>query len=781
MSKTMNCPRCDAPTAGETLRKYGGVCPACVAAFTYEEDAPSFPGLEIQGLLGQGGMGTVYKARQTALDRTVALKVLSPHLAADPEFVARFTREAKALGQLSHPNIVAIYENGVHEGVPYLVMEFVDGASLRKLMAHGKLSPERALSIVPQICDALQYAHDRGVIHRDIKPENILVDEAGRIKIADFGLAKLATGHASHLTRSNLVMGTPNYMAPEQVERSSSVDHRADIYSLGVVFYEMLTGELPLGRFKAPSERAPVDSRLDPVVLKSLEKEPDQRWQSASKVKERVTRLKARPRPSPPRPDKPERTSMAAIFSMIALFLCMACFTTAAICVANRFETVAGVFAGVGALLAVWMFILALVALSHIRRSGSRLGGRGMAILSLSVSCGLALLTVVAIAMILFIKGDVEEAHRRQEALEKDVFAEEEARKRVIAAMMSGKLENWGVNLADVMPSAKNLPKGMTIQEQTESLSDLPRHFPRLSRMGPQLEEFRLVRLKEASVTVVGFQFKRWVLKARWEDDLEFRAQFPASRRLDCGLSIIAVVQGAAPDGGAEARAAAELLWPDLKRRFEEDARRSFVEATDLSTPSVTAEIIDRIFEKFRKEPEWTKFTAEERLYGKGEIERDHNETADEEIGNPVVDYGDLHFDLANAWPSKKDLPKGLSILEQTDALSALPHLSPKLASSRIADDLENSKYLKLTEAPVHVVGFQFKTLFARKRWVRDQRLDLIARISEQIHGGRTVILMFPWADTGEEAAARAAAELLWPVLVRKAKGAVKSAHPRNK
>jgi predicted Ser/Thr protein kinase len=291
----MNCPRCNSPASEETLREFGGVCPKCLLHFAEEKDAPAFPNLEIIEMIGQGGMGVVYKAIQKNLNRTVALKVLSPRLSDDPEFLSRFTREAQALAQLSHPNIVAIHDSGVHDRVPYLVMEYVEGRSLRALLQSKEITVTQVLTLIPQICDALQYAHGRGVVHRDIKPENILLDAAGRVKIADYGLAKLATAEDPRLTKSGFVMGTPHYMAPEQVENSSQVDHRADIYSLGVIFYEMLTGELPLGRFKAPSQRADVDCRLDPVVLKSLEREPDDRYQSADEVKEQVTRLRQRP------------------------------------------------------------------------------------------------------------------------------------------------------------------------------------------------------------------------------------------------------------------------------------------------------------------------------------------------------------------------------------------------------------------------------------------------------------------------------------------------------
>ncbi len=250
--------------------------------------ANQFPQLDILELLGQGGMGAVYKARQRQLDRLVALKILSPQLVQDAAFAERFVREARSLARLNHPRIISVYDFGKTEaGLFYFIMEFVDGTDLRQVMQAGKLSPPEALAIVPQICEALQYAHDEGIVHRDIKPENILLDKKGQVKIADFGLAKLLGQPASvyTLTRAGQKMGTPHYMAPEQIEHPHQVDHRADIYSLGVVFYEMLTGELPLGRFPLPSQKVYVDVRLDEVVLKALEKEPQRRYQHASEVK----------------------------------------------------------------------------------------------------------------------------------------------------------------------------------------------------------------------------------------------------------------------------------------------------------------------------------------------------------------------------------------------------------------------------------------------------------------------------------------------------------------
>src|ERR1035437_639282 len=296
------CPQCGAtlqPDAPE------GLCPACLLqrGFATEAGAPSgqssfvpppipelaalFPQLEILECLGRGGMGTVYKARQPRLDRLVALKILAPEKQNDLQFAERFEREARALARLNHPNIVTIFDFGEVSGRFYLLMEFVDGLTLRQLLQAGKIAPAEALSIVPKICEALQYAHEHGIVHRAIKPDNILLDKSGRVKSADFGIAKIAGLESKDfsLTGAEDVMGTPHYMAPEQIEKPLTVDHRADIYSLGVVFYEMLTGELPLGKFAPPSQKVHVDVRLDEVVLHALEKEPARRYQHASQIK----------------------------------------------------------------------------------------------------------------------------------------------------------------------------------------------------------------------------------------------------------------------------------------------------------------------------------------------------------------------------------------------------------------------------------------------------------------------------------------------------------------
>jgi serine/threonine protein kinase len=294
------CPQCGAELKSDVPE---GLCPACLLqrGIATEGGAPPgtppfvpptipdlaklFPQLEILELIGKGGMGAVYKARQPSLDRFVALKILAPRSGGDLDFAGRFTREARALAKLSHPNIVAVYDFGQTESLSYFIMEFVDGPNLRQA---GKLSPREAMEIIPQICTALQFAHDEGIVHRDIKPENVLLDKKGRVKIADFGLAKIIGQVDFRLTGVRDVMGTPHYMAPEQVEHPQDVDHRADIYSLGVVFYEMLTGELPLGKFQSPSQKVQVDVRLDEVVLRSLAKEPELRYQHVSEVGTRV-------------------------------------------------------------------------------------------------------------------------------------------------------------------------------------------------------------------------------------------------------------------------------------------------------------------------------------------------------------------------------------------------------------------------------------------------------------------------------------------------------------
>jgi hypothetical protein len=230
-------------------------------------------------------MGAVFRARQRNLDRTVAVKVLLPPPGEVEGWADRFRREAQALARLQHPGIVTVHDYGQAGELAWLVLELVEGANLRTLLEGGRLSPAEALAIVPPICEALQYAHDRGIVHRDIKPENVLLDLEGRVKLVDFGLAKLTAGETPNLTRSDQAMGTPRYMAPKQLERPLEVDHRADIFSLGVVIYEMLTGQVPAGVIEPPSRKVDVNVRLDEVVLRALDREPERRYQSATDLR----------------------------------------------------------------------------------------------------------------------------------------------------------------------------------------------------------------------------------------------------------------------------------------------------------------------------------------------------------------------------------------------------------------------------------------------------------------------------------------------------------------
>jgi serine/threonine protein kinase len=324
MVETTTCPQCHAPLPAGAPE---GLCRACLLKLALEANtiegntvgtadtgsparwvppqpaalAASFPELELLELLGRGGMGAVYKARQTRLDRLVALKILPPEIGQDRDFTERFTREAQAMARLNHPHIVTIHDFGQTNAVYFFVMEYVDGLNLRQVLDAERMAPPEALAIVPQICDALQYAHDHGIVHRDIKPENILLNRQGQVKIADFGLAKLV-GADVPTRGGERVMGTPQYMAPEQVQRPADVDHRADIYSLGVVFYQMLTGEFPAKLAEPPSKKVAIDVRLDDVVLRALEKDPERRYQQVSEVKTRMETIAGSPPASHGRP-----------------------------------------------------------------------------------------------------------------------------------------------------------------------------------------------------------------------------------------------------------------------------------------------------------------------------------------------------------------------------------------------------------------------------------------------------------------------------------------------
>ncbi|MGB7063279.1 MAG: protein kinase [Candidatus Zixiibacteriota bacterium] len=242
--------------------------------------------------IGAGGMGEVYLARDTKLNRQVALKFLPAQYASDREFKERFKREAQAAAVLNHPNIITIHEVAEHESRPYISMEYIEGVSLKELIARGGLSIDRIIDITGQICEALAQAHSSGIVHRDVKPQNILVDRDSRLRILDFGLAKVKK--EAMLTQLGTTVGTVAYMSPEQA-RGEDVDHRTDIWALGVVLHEMLTGEMP---FKGEHEQAVIYAilnaepqpmtgsaiELEQVVNKALAKNPGERYQTVSEV-----------------------------------------------------------------------------------------------------------------------------------------------------------------------------------------------------------------------------------------------------------------------------------------------------------------------------------------------------------------------------------------------------------------------------------------------------------------------------------------------------------------
>ncbi|MFA6564959.1 MAG: protein kinase [Verrucomicrobiia bacterium] len=450
------CPQCGAALPAGAL---AGLCPACLlkqgaaadtapppgtAPFTpppVAELTKLFPQLDILSLIGQGGMGAVYKARQKQLDRIVALKILPPAVSHDPKFAERFAREARALAKLNHPNIVTLYEFGQADGLFYFLMEFMDGMNLRQLLNAGRVTPKEALAIVPPICDALQFAHDRGIVHRDIKPENILLSKAGQVKIADFGVAKIVasepattatSGAVAPLpaqTDAGLVMGTPQYMAPEQTEHPSEVDHRADIYSLGVVFYQMLTGELPKGKFEPPSKKVVIDVRLDEVVLRALEKEPERRYQQASEVRTAVETIATTPpvvgvpasagpqspTPVPAQPQQPRvrleiaGAGIASIFFLDLLFWIGAfCLPTAP---AEPFTTLASLGLPFALLAPVITPLFGWLAVSKIRCSAGPDRGLGLAVFDgllfplLALDGVIGLLSVLSAGLVAGLRG----------------------------------------------------------------------------------------------------------------------------------------------------------------------------------------------------------------------------------------------------------------------------------------------------------------------------------------------------------------------------------------
>lgn len=275
------------------------------------------PQYEVTGFIARGGMGAVYRAVQRTLKRPVAIKVLPPGAdRGDLQFSERFVHEAQAMALLSHPNIVAVYEAGEVEleddeawgtahgadgtapddddgeggTLLYFVMEYIEGTDLAAMLAHQqRLEPEHAVPVISAVCDALAFAHEEGIIHRDIKPSNVMIDHRGRVKVADFGLAKSLRADSTLVTYSDLRVGTPDFVAPEAQVAGQELDQRADLYAVGVMLYQMLTGRLPRGRFEPPSRLVPgLDARFDAIVDRALQADRTLRYATAAELKQAV-------------------------------------------------------------------------------------------------------------------------------------------------------------------------------------------------------------------------------------------------------------------------------------------------------------------------------------------------------------------------------------------------------------------------------------------------------------------------------------------------------------
>jgi serine/threonine-protein kinase len=337
------CPRCGFADASRRL----SICPRCALGGVFEAETTDWPdltaaGLTIESELGEGGMGRVFRARNERLGRDVAVKVLRPESAADPDFRARFAREARTLARLEHPGIVAIHDFGTSAaGDGYLVMQLVTGGSLAE---RGPLPLADALAVARQLCDAVTYAHGRGVVHRDIKPENVLLGDDGRAKLTDFGIARLVEPPAGEraLTRPSLVLGTPGYLAPE-ARAGAPADARGDVFALGALIFYMVTGRDPDGAALAggalalPGEAA----ALGPVLARAMALDPARRTASAAALGVELAALAARPIAAAPTASEalpPEERTwrgavalLAAVATAVAIYAALVSLTPRAL------------------------------------------------------------------------------------------------------------------------------------------------------------------------------------------------------------------------------------------------------------------------------------------------------------------------------------------------------------------------------------------------------------------------------------------------------------------
>lgn len=306
MSTDTACPICGLPIPDDAP---GGACPGCLlimATDVADDDTPGgsrhrlpsieklqefFDGYRIESLAGIGGQATVYFAHDLAQERPVALKVLAIEQSANPEFLSRFALEAQTLAKLSHPGIVGVYESGQAGDYFFIAMQWVEGMTLRELLREKPVDALQAGQLIEQLCDALAYAHGQGVVHRDLKPENVLIGRDGQVRIADFGIAKLCEPSGADglmLTATHARLGTAQYMAPEQMRGDQRIDARADLYALGVIFFELLTGELPLPFGLSPSKIAGVPAAYDRIVARCMKPRPEERFSSAEELKRQV-------------------------------------------------------------------------------------------------------------------------------------------------------------------------------------------------------------------------------------------------------------------------------------------------------------------------------------------------------------------------------------------------------------------------------------------------------------------------------------------------------------
>jgi serine/threonine protein kinase len=381
-------------------------------SITRIEPGARFGAYQIVGPLGRGGMATVWKAYETSLDRYVALKVLPAEFLHEPTFAARFQREARVVAKLEHPNIVPIFAYGIEGEIPWMSMRLIAGpgggsSHLAALLQDGRVLPRRrAVEILTAVADALSYAHDQGVLHRDVKPQNILLDETGRVYLADFGIARMLEGEAA-LTRTGLVSGTPQYMAPEHA-MGTPLDHRVDVYALGTVAYEMLTGATPFSAdtpvavlFKHVSSPIPVppaDYVPEPLLgplLRSLAKDPAERFERATDFTDALARglaeLPAEPTPPPARRTGAAGTSAptastAPTFTSAPTVRTAASVTDPTVAVSRGTVPVAGQSAGVAAAAAasamppkrgLAVLLLALAAVAALAAVGLAAWWRG--------------------------------------------------------------------------------------------------------------------------------------------------------------------------------------------------------------------------------------------------------------------------------------------------------------------------------------------------------------------------------------------------------------------